>query len=72
MSERKGNGRGYLALALVVSLSSTTHALQSLLSSPALAIKALPSLALASRRSLDVPFAAVLALAQARLPVFLR
>ena len=31
----------------------------------------LPSLALASRRSLDVAFAAVLALDQARLPAFL-
>ena len=43
--------------------------LQTLLSSPAPATTALPSLALASRRSLDFAFAAVLALAQARLPL---
>ena len=57
--------------SLVVSLSSPiTHTLQSLLCSPdpAITITAFPSLVLASRRSLDVALAAVLAVAQAPSP----
>ena len=53
------------------SRSRNTQTLQSRLASPAPAITALLSLTLASRRSFDVAFAAVLALAQARLPAFL-
>ena len=53
------------------SRSRNTRTLQTLLASPAPANTALLTLTLASRLSLDVAFAAVLALAQARLPAFL-